>query len=317
METFNEGGFLKSFLESYFPNRKDNFKQIIIKILFLLSFLGIVVSSVYIGNYFLRAEREEKVIDASRNIWYNQTEEHGESLDEATDSSNKKSPSQLLKEQNSDFKGWISLKGANVDNPIYQSYDNNYYLNHNQDKQKSVYGALFFDSSNVITEQEVDRNLIIYGHEMKNGSMFGSLKKLKNVNFYKENSMIELTVNDVKSYYRIYAVFVLNAKKQDDNGYIYNIYRQDFINKNDFENWVDEAMRRSIIDTNVSVDSDDDILTLVTCSNDFENARLVVQARKLGDSEEKTDENYAAKTNSKPLYPQKWYDERGIKKEEN
>lgn len=316
MGRFKEGGFWASFLESYFPNSKDNLKQIMIKLLFLISFAGIVISSVYIGNYFLTAEKEENVVEAGRDIWYGETEYYGEELAQ-NDENRQESPSELLKKQNSDFKGWISLKGANVDNPIYQTDNNNYYLNHNQNRQKSVYGALYFDSANVITEQKVDRNLIIYGHEMKNGSMFGSLKKLKNLSFYKENSLVELTLNDVKSYYRIYAVFVLNAKKEDDNNYIYNIYRQDFINKNDFENWVNEAHRRSIIDTNITVDGDDDILTLVTCSGDFENARLVVMAKKLKNSQEISQQNYNAKTNPKPLYPQKWYDERGIKKEEN
>lgn len=316
MSHLREEGIFISFLNSYFPNKKDNIKQIIIKLLFLLSFVGIVVSSVYIGNYFLTAEREEKVIEASRDIWYGESENDAQEIGGYVDSSNK-IPSELLKEQNPDFKGWITLAGANVDNPIYQSYDNEYYLNHNQNKQRSIYGALFFESTNVITEENVDRNLVVYGHEMKNGSMFGSLKKLKNLSFYKENSLIELTVNDIKANYRIYAVFILNAKKEDDNGYVYNIYRQNFINKSDFENWVNEAQRRSIIDTKVAVDYDDDILTLVTCSEDFPNARLVVMAKKLGAAEIATNENTAAKTNSAPLYPQKWYDKRGIKREEN
>ena len=313
MSRFKEEGFWKSFFESYFPNKKDNIKQIIIKLLFLISFVGIVVSSVYIGNYFINNEMEEKVIETSRDIW------HDETLEETTSSNEKKTNrrTQLLKEQNADFKAWITLAGANVDNPVYQTNNNEYYLNHNQNKQRSVYGALFFDKDNVITEQEVDRNLVVYGHEMNNGSMFGSLKKLKNLNFYKENSLITLNLNDVEAYYRIYAIFVLNARKEDDNNYIYNIYRQSFINKKDFESWTDEAMRRSIIDTKVDVNYDDEILTLVTCSQDFKDARLVVMAKKLDEMQDIETENLDAKTNPKPLYPQKWYDERGIKRKEN
>ena len=211
----------------------------------------------------------------------------------------------------------MSLKGAGVDHPVYQTDNNSFYLNHNQDKKASVYGALYFDYENKITEQERDRNLIIYGHEMKNGSMFGSLKKLRNLSFYKENSTVELSLFGQKDVYRIYAVFVLNASKKDDDGYIYNLFRKQFFDEEDFNSWVDEAKKRSIINTNVDVDYDDELLTLITCAGDFENARLVVMAKKLDEDEDKSAVNSEAHTNPNPQYPAKWYEVKGIKRKEN
>ena len=301
--------FFRSFYESYIPNKRDNFKQITIKILFLVSFVTLVVSATYIGYYFLTAQKESNTVQDSRDIWYElPSENEEETVADAP------SPEDILRSQNSDFKGWLSLVGANVDNPVYQTTDNSYYLNHNQEKKKSIYGALYFDYENVITEEKVDKNLVIYGHEMKNGTMFGSLKKLRNLSFYKENSTVELTLYGEKSTYRIYSVFVLNATRADDDGYIYNISRKKFINDDDFNKWVDEAMDRSIIDTNVKVEFGDDILTLITCAGDFDNARLVVMAKKLDETEDKSPVNNEAHTNPDPLYPAKWYEVRGIKK---
>lgn len=311
MSRYKESNFFKDFFRSYIPNKRDNLKQIIIKVLFIVSFVGLVVSAVYIGDYFITADREASVIEDSRQVW------HSNDIETDTKTNIKDTdPYQELLAQNSDFKGWITIDGTQVDNPVYQTDDNSFYLNHNQEKKSSAYGALFIDYQNTVTETQVDRNIVIYGHEMKNGSMFGSLKKLKNLSFYKEHSTIEFTLLGEKATYKIYSIFILNAAREDDGGYIYNISRQNFIDQSDFDAWVDEAYDRSIIDTGVDVEPADYILTLVTCSEDFENARLVVMARKLRSGEDNTPLNNAAHTNPNPTYPQKWYDERGIKREE-
>lgn len=319
MSHYKENGFWKGIFESYIPNRRDNLKQIIIKVVFLIAFLTMLISAGFIANHFITAEREENIIEDARDIWYSTADTVSDDTqnnvaDDETAKTGLTDAEKALKELNSDFKGWLTLKGAGVDHPVYQTGDNSYYLNHNQNKQKSAYGALYFDYENVITEEKVDKNLIIYGHEMKNGSMFGSLKKLRNLSFYKENSTVELTLSGEKSTYRIYAIFVLNASKADDDGYVYNIYKQTFADEDEFNSWVNEACERSIIDTNVGVEYDDEILTLVTCAGDFDNARLVVMAKKLDEYEDKSSMNYDAHTNSDPRYPAKWYEERGIER---
>lgn len=301
--------FFRHIYLSYIPNKRDNLKQIIIKVLFLVCFVTLIVSSVYLANYFLEADRQNDIIDDSRTLWH-----------EAADNNTvfaEQDPMEKIKQQmlseNSDFKGWITISGTQVDNPIYQTDNNDYYLNHNQKKQRSVYGALFFDRDDVIDEYGTDKNLVIYGHQMKNGSMFGSLKKLKSLSFYKENPTVEFSTLYKNSTYKIYAIFILNASKADDNNYIYNIYKQDFINETDFNSWRDEAYERSIINTGVDVQLGDNIITLVTCSSDFENARLVVMARETRQGESPTVDTSLAQVNPDPRYPEKWYTERGIK----
>lgn len=291
--------FYKLYL-SYIPNGRDNIKQIIIKEFFLISLIVFITSAVYITNYFLSARHQDSIIEQARSVWHETGDEPELSVIE-----------QLLQE-NSDFKGWITVPNTKIDNPIYQTDNNDFYLTHNQQKQKSAYGALFFDSKNVITESETDKNLVIYGHHMKNGSMFANLTKYKELSFYKQNPTVEFATLYGNGTYKVYAAFVLNASKADDNNYIYNISRKSFIDDNDFDAWVGEARERSLINTGVDVKNGDNIITLVTCTYDFDNARFVVMARETRDGEEPSVDTSKATANSSPRYPKRWYDDRGI-----
>ena len=296
-----ENIFHKLYL-SYIPNRRDNLKQIIIKVFFLIALIAFIVSAAYITNYFLSAKHQDGIIDEARSVWYEETQ---------TNDDTELSAIELLLKENSDFKGWITVPNTKIDNPIYQTDNNDFYLTHNQQKQKSVYGALFFDCKNVITESETDKNLVIYGHHMKNGSMFANLTKYKQLSFYKQNPTIEFSTLYKKGTYKIYAAFVLNASKADDNDYIYNISRKSFID-DDFDSWVNEARQRSLINTGVDVKNGDNIITLVTCTYDFDNARFVVMARETREDEESSVNTSKATANPSPKYPKRWYDDRGI-----
>ena len=129
---------------SYIPNGRDNIKQIIIKVFFLISLITLIVSASYLANYFLSAKKQDNIIKSSRNIWHGTV---------STDSSAQKlTVNEYMLRENSDFKGWITVPNTRVDNPIYQTADNSFYLTHNQKKQKSAYGSLFFDCENNITD---------------------------------------------------------------------------------------------------------------------------------------------------------------------
>lgn len=305
--TFKE--HLRHIYLSYIPNKRDNLGQIIIKLIFIVSSIALIVSSCFLGNYFIEADRQKDIIDNSRAIW------HISSSSQADDTAEKKpdeTATETLTAKNEDFKGWITLSHTQIDNPIFQTDNNDFYLNHNQNKRRSSYGALYFDYRNKISENETDKNLVIYGHEMNNGSMFGELKKLRTLSFYKQNPTIEFSTIYHSSTYKIYSIFILNGDKADDNGYIYNIYRKEFLNESDFDAWAGEAIERSIINTGVDVEMGDNIITLVTCSKDFENSRLVVMAREVRADEETAVDTSIASVNPNPRYPAKWYSERGI-----
>ncbi len=300
--------FLYKLYLSYIPNNRDNLKQIIIKVFFLVSLITLIISATYLTNYFLSASKQNNIIDNSREIWHSNTNQT-EVTDKITPAP---SVTEIMLAENSDFKGWITINNTKIDNPIYQTDNNDFYLNHNQKKQYSGNGALFFDYTNKITEDETDKNLVIYGHHMKNGTMFGNLTKYKQLSFYKQNPTIQFSTLYKKSTYKIYAAFVLNASKKDDNNYIYNISRKNFLDDSDFDLWVDEARERSLINTGVDVKNGDNIITLVTCTYDFDDARFVVMARETRDNEVESVNTEEAKANPTPRYPKRWYDERKI-----
>ncbi|HAY97001.1 MAG TPA: hypothetical protein DCY23_01550, partial [Ruminococcaceae bacterium] len=139
MNHAKESGTVKSFFYrlylSYIPNKRDNIKQIIIKIFFLAALITLIVSASYLTNYFLAGKKQESIIDDSRKIWHETSSTESEEP--------QKSVTEIMLEENPDFKGWITIPGTKVDNPFYQTTDNEFYLTHNQKKQKSAYGALF------------------------------------------------------------------------------------------------------------------------------------------------------------------------------
>lgn len=303
-ETGSAHDFFRRLFFSYIPNRRDNLKQTVIKVFFLISLVTLVVSAVYLANYFLSARKQVNIIKETAEIW------HGTDI---AGLNGKISANDYMLAQNGDFKGWITVPNTRIDNPIYQAEDNSYYLTHNQKKEKSAYGALFFDCGNTITENDTDCNLVIYGHHMQNGTMFADLTKYRSLSFYKENPTIEFSTLYKTSVYKVYAVFVLNASKEDDGGYIYNISRRNFTDDDDFNAWADEAYERSLINTEVDVVRGDNIITLVTCVYDFDDARLVVMAREAREGEDETQNTALATANPNPRYPERWYEERKTK----
>ena len=103
--------FYKLYL-SYIPNKRDNVKQIIVKIFFLLSLAVLIVSASYLTNYFLYGKKQESIIEKSRTVWH----------DAVSAESDTESAVEIMTESNSDFKGWITIPGTKIDNPFLQLF---------------------------------------------------------------------------------------------------------------------------------------------------------------------------------------------------
>jgi len=151
--------FLKAFRKNYLPNKKDTVKQCVLKSVFLILIVTIIGTSVYFVNYYSQNVHEKNLILQSRTVFEKSTLE--------------KSTEHFLN-QNSEYKAWLKLSDTELSNPVYQSKDNKFYLNHNQLKESSNYGALFFDYRTNLS----DKNLVIYGNAAQDGKMFGVLKRV-------------------------------------------------------------------------------------------------------------------------------------------
>lgn len=269
--------------------------SILFKIITIALIISLVVSVIFVGRFFSVGNKHKDILNNAKNYF---EDLGGNQAVEA------------LSKYNSDIKGWIHIDGTDISYAVCQSEDDQYYTNHNQLGKKSRYGALALSASDSFEREGNDGNIVIFGNNMKDGTMFGSLKKYRNLNFYKQNSEIELYYGETKEKYVIFSVMLVSSHS-DDAGSIYNPAKSHFADKEDFDNWYQESMARSLINTKITVKQTDDILTLVTMADDFEGARLVVLAKKLTKADGKINADKAV-VNGKIKYPKIWYTERGL-----
>lgn len=212
-----------------------------------------------------------------------------------------------LKSEYPDFAGKFIVKELDMDFPVAQYTDNEYYLKYTLDKVRDKHGALFVDYRNNLAE--LDQNTIIYGHNMGDGSQFGKLNMYKNLNYYKNCPVV--TFNTIyKDYkWKVFAAFLINTKAEDDNNHIFNYWQTNFKSDEAFKVYYEEAVRRSYFITDVDVTPQDKILTMSTCSLVFDDSRFVVLARLVRDGESEAVDTSAARENPDQEFPQAAYDE--------
>lgn len=173
---------------------------------------------------------------------------------------------EALKAINPDIVGWIYLEGTEINYPVVRGSDNSYYLNKLYDGTPNGSGSIFMDYRN--EPNFVDKNNILYGHSMKNGTMFTAIKRFKNQAYYDEHP-VALLMTPEKNY-----------KVEFFTGYIANV-EQDawdyyFDTEEDFQHWLDSSKSKSTFASEVVPTVDDEILTLSTCTYEFDNARYVL-----------------------------------------
>lgn len=181
-------------------------------------------------------------------------------------------------EQNSDLVGWITIDGTNINYPVMQTKDEpDFYLKRGFDKSYSEYGVPYLQWDCDVTSSD---NLVIYGHNMKNGTMFSDLERYADETFYKEHKYIRFdTLSDYRTY-EIFAVFRTTA--YSDDGFKYYSF-VDADDAEDFNNFIEKCKELSLYDTGVTAEYGDKLLTLSTCEYTRTNGRLVVIAKLVKD----------------------------------
>lgn len=188
---------------------------------------------------------------------------------------------QKLRRQNSDIIGWLSIKDL-LDEAVVQR-DNTYYLRRDYRGYHNVNGALFLDESISLLSRPY--TLLIYGHNMKTGAMFGNLRNYENISFYHKNPFITFDTMYEDGRYVIFSVAELSLNARDHNFLNFAKLNSDSIQ------WrreaIDELVNNSVFYVGIDVQPEDQLLLLVTCVDDEESRRIVAARRiRQGETEE-------------------------------
>ena len=178
-----------------------------------------------------------------------------------------------LREVNEEVLGWILIPGTAVSYPLLQGRDNTYYLNHTWKKWSSVVGSIFLEETN--RGDFSDFNTIVYGHNMNNGSMFGSLKRYRKHSYWQAHPAVYITDDSGSRRYDIFAAYEIDTQG--------GCYRVGLTSDEGKQTFLDECLEASVIDTGVIPTVYDRILTLSTCTGRGHATRWVVQARLEGE----------------------------------
>jgi len=181
-------------------------------------------------------------------------------------------------EKNKKLIGWLKIDDTIIDYPVMQTSDNKYYLEHNFNQEYDKNGSLFLDCSCSVYPRST--NLIIYGHHMKSGQMFGQLQKYAKESYYEKHKEIQFDTIYEKGTYEIMYVFRSQVYNEDD--LVFKYYQ--FINANsgtEFQSYMEEMKKLSLYDTGVTAGFGDSLLTLSTCDNSQKDGRFVVVAKKI------------------------------------
>lgn len=207
-------------------------------------------------------ETTEKVLEEQTE----QTEETAEPPDIPVDF-------ESLQEYNPDIYAWITIPGTEVDYPIVQRpEDNAYYLTHNTDGEESAEGAIFTEDYN--SRDFTDPNTVIYGHNMRNGSMFRSLHNYMDRSFFDENREVLIYMPDKILHYEIFSAYLYDSR--------HLLLSFDFDDPEVFARYLDDIKSirgmNSFVDTSVEVTAEDKIITMSTCYKGMDDRRYLVQA---------------------------------------
>ena len=176
-------------------------------------------------------------------------------------------------EVNEDVYAWITIPGTVIDYPILQhATDNTYYLNYNIDGSYGYPGCIYTENMN--SKDFTDNNTVIYGHNMKNGTMFAGLHKFEDAGFFEENTEVFIYTPEREYKYTIFAAYIY-----DDRHLLYSF---DFANEEVYATYLEDVQNmrsmNALIREDVEVTAEDKIITLVTCIGNQPSKRLLVQA---------------------------------------
>ena len=208
---------------------------------------------------------------------------------------------------NPDVTGWIALPGTAIDYPVLSAPADSpdYYLTHDWERNETKYGSIYM----LHPKTSAQKNTILYGHSMKDGRMFDVLLSYEKLDYYRSHPVIQFQKGGDKAVWKIFAV--IKANTDPSQGQPFDYQKTSFASTQDFLEYLYQVQVRSLFTLPVDLKSTDEILTLSTCSYEFDGFRTVVLARKVRSGEDAVVDTAKAAKNSQALYPDCWYQRYG------
>lgn len=273
-------------------------KSKVTKILLVVCFIFFTGSVFYIVYNKCEMKKEEKQLEKLQQSIIENPEEVDivketqrkaseivESEEKETETQEEKEPQILpqykeLYQENQDLIGWIKIDDTPIDYPVMQTFnDPTFYIHRNWDKNKSQTGLPLIDARCTLESE----NIIIYSHNMKNGTMFGSLKRYNEKSFYEEHQIIKFDTIYEEAEYQIIAVLLAQVfydEKPKEGEFVYYNYVE-LDSKEQFEKYINQVKDLSMYETGVSAEYGDSLITLCTCNYHVKDGRFLVVAKKI------------------------------------
>ena len=239
-------------------NEKFSAKKIFLIMFRIVSLITILICLYFLYNWHIENQENNDLIDDIRSqiTIPNISNDTNEDIN-LPDNTNDSTP---------------DTSDTNIDFPVVKTKDNDYYLKHNFKKQYNSAGWIFADYRNKF--DNTDKNIIIYGHNRRDGSMFSTLKNAMSESWYTnpDNLQIPLFTTSGTFTYQIFSIYAILAQNFNNS--------VEFSSDEDFKNYINEIKSKSIYNFNVDVSSNDSILTLYTCGNNTKY-RVIIHAKKI------------------------------------
>lgn len=243
--------------------------------------LGVFLYSSYeIFSYLYESHKDKSTYDQIREQYEEQLQLEAkqtatpENFPEPENSPGKRSIMErylTLLEINSDLVGWISVPNTIVDYPVVQADDNDYYLRRNIHRERANAGTIYMDYRS--DPQSKGQHTILYGHHMRNGSMFKDLVKYKDADFFQENDYIRFNTLFDEIEWEVFSVYITDTT--------FPYIQVAFDSDEEYVDFLERIKDKSMHEKDIKLSEEDQILTLSTCTYEYDDARFVVHARRV------------------------------------
>ena len=248
--------------------------RILRKTFYILLYIAIIVSILYIIKYYIDMAETKSQSNLLNEIHVDYTSPSPSQSDESLEPQKTERMLQLeeLQKENSDIVAWLEIEDTNINYPVLQGTDNDYYMTHNYKKEYASSGSIFLDKN--YSWEPPSTNLLIYGHNMKNGTMFKDLLKYKDKSFFDSHPSFRFTTINEDMTFDIISVFQSKVYYKHEQNVFRYYYFINAENEAEFNSFVTNAKNASLYDTGETASYGDLLITLSTCAYHTEDRKI-------------------------------------------